>query len=275
MIDPLILLPVLTYPDASQTPALCNALAIARALDGRVSAIIHEVDIPPVRSLIPMLGDHVEAMALQAELSSRSSGDRLLLRLHDMAKAGPPLQVSTLETRIEQAGDTIAALARIYDLVVMPSDERDELGIGAAVLFGSGGPVILAPAIDVSINLDHVMIAWDGSRAAARAVRDASDIVARAKSVSIVSIIDDKLVERACLSGLTELLAHRGIAAKQLEASRGKTPIGEMLQDFAISRGAGILVMGAYGHSRLREFVLGGATRDVIRDTRLPVFMSH
>lgn len=93
--------------------------------------------------------------------------------------------------------------------------------------------------------------------------------------VSIVTVDDDKPVDVATISGDREFLAHRGIETRHVACTKGSAPIGDVLQAAALADHADILVMGAYGHSRIREFVLRGATRTVLGNTRLPILLSH
>jgi nucleotide-binding universal stress UspA family protein len=120
-----------------------------------------------------------------------------------------------------------------------------------------------------------IAIAWDGSRAAARAVADASALIGRAARISVLSVTDDKPMWEAGARRLADSLRDRGLDAEAIVCKRGGRPIGETLQDRAVELGAGLLVMGGYGHSRLREFVLGGATQGVLDAPRIPILMSH
>jgi nucleotide-binding universal stress UspA family protein len=131
------------------------------------------------------------------------------------------------------------------------------------------------PEGEATSHLASAAVAWDGGRAAARAVRDAVPILSAVKHVTILCATDDKTIAPASVGSVQNYLRHHGIAAKAYLFSRADNPIGEALQEEAIEAGAGLLVMGAYGHSRLREFVLGGATRTVLGNRRLPILMSH
>ncbi len=120
-----------------------------------------------------------------------------------------------------------------------------------------------------------VFVAWDGSRAAVRALRDAMPILVLAGSASIVTVADDKPIDDASTSGITDFLSRHGVETRHVARTRGAAPIGETLQAIAVGNDADLLVMGAYGHSRMQELVLGGATRAVLREGRLPILFSH
>jgi nucleotide-binding universal stress UspA family protein len=119
-------------------------------------------------------------------------------------------------------------------------------------------------------------VAWDGSRAAARAVRDALSLLRSAHSVTVLTAGEDKPIDPASVDGMRRFLEHHGIETGHREIRLGGEPIGKALQEEAALSGGGVLVMGGYGHSRLRELVLGGATSRILdQGPLLPVFMSH
>jgi nucleotide-binding universal stress UspA family protein len=106
-------------------------------------------------------------------------------------------------------------------------------------------------------------------------VRDALPVLSKVGKATILCATDDKAIAASSAEALRGFLYHHGIEADTRQFARGEQLIGRALQDAAIDAGAGLLVMGAYGHSRLREFVLGGATRTALADRRLPILMSH
>ena len=120
------------------------------------------------------------------------------------------------------------------------------------------------------------MIAWDGSRVATRAVADARDFLRLANTVTIASVTDEK--ELPTLNPgqrLATYLAQHDIPATVASIQSLGRPIGDVLQDHALDIGADIMVMGAFGHSRMRDFVMGGATASILQGLKLPVFLSH
>lgn len=180
----------------------------------------------------------------------------------------------------EELPDMVTRLARLYDCCIMPSaEESDGLQIALIeeVLFGSGRPLILIPRNrPVPGSLDVVVVAWDGSRAAARAVNDSMAILRRAAGVEVVTIIDEKPLNNVP-SG-AEMVRHleaHGIVAHCTEVGFGGSSIGEQIMREALRLDASLLIMGAYGHSRLRQIVFGGATRTIVRAPELPILVSH
>jgi nucleotide-binding universal stress UspA family protein len=145
-----------------------------------------------------------------------------------------------------------------------------------AVVFGSGRPTILVPELAQPRPFDHVAIAWDGSRVAARAVADAAPLLQRATKISVLTVVGEKpLPEKDPGARLAGSLQKRGLSAEAVEIGAEDCPISTTLQQRAIELGAALLVMGGYGHSRVRDFVLGGATEGVLSDLEIPVLLSH
>jgi nucleotide-binding universal stress UspA family protein len=175
------------------------------------------------------------------------------------------------------AGDLLAEAAHGADLTVVA--QEGGAGLDAAlgpqpihhVILSAGGPVLVLPRAGLGATLgQRVVVAWNGSREAARAAKDALPFLTAAESVTLIAAGEDA---SASLDAGTALLKRHGakVATRQVEPGLGQ---GATLLDAAMAEGADLLVMGAYGHSRLREIVLGGATREVLRSARLPVLLS-
>lgn len=179
-----------------------------------------------------------------------------------------------------EAIDSFVEYARLRDIAILPN-RREKLQIERplieAVLFGSGLPIMLIPEDGkTTFAIDRILIAWDYSRTAARAVADAMPLLARAKRVNIVTVSDDKeLRPRTDAHELARHLARHGVAVVVDQALRGNVSIGDALFRQAASIDADLLVMGGFGHSRLRDFILGGATQHILTSAPLPILMSH
>jgi nucleotide-binding universal stress UspA family protein len=145
-----------------------------------------------------------------------------------------------------------------------------------SVVFGSGRPTILVPPSARAVPLDHIAIAWDGSRVAARAMWDALALLPENGRVTVLTIRDEKPLSAPDLAGsLASSLEKRGYNAKPLNITLSERTIAEALQDSTVEAGAQLLSMGGFGHSRVRDFILGGATKGILNDLRLPVLLSH
>lgn len=144
-------------------------------------------------------------------------------------------------------------------------------------LFGLGRPCLLYPeASNEPFRLDAVVICWDFSKSAARAVGDALPILKAAQNVHVMTVQGEKKIPIEDIkSPILDLLAAHSVKAEYSVTQLGSESIGRTILDEAQNRRADLLVMGAYGHSRLKEFVLGGATKEILNTARIPLFMSH
>ena len=170
--------------------------------------------------------------------------------------------------------------ARLHDLTVTGVDPRGLLSdriVAESLLFGSGRPLLVAPAAHSgALACTRIVVAWDNSRTAARALGDALAHLPGVAEVVLLAIGDDKAIHSSLGDGETaDVLARRGLAVRVERRSLGGRSIGAALQDSARELGGGVLVMGGFGHSRLRDFVLGGATKAVLADPQLPLLLSH
>jgi nucleotide-binding universal stress UspA family protein len=181
--------------------------------------------------------------------------------------------------------ETAVALAALYDLVVLGQSNPDAepsgaLGVRAQeVVLGAGCPVLVVPyAGDFAEIGRRVLVAWSASREAARALRDAMFLLERADSVTVIEVVPSAPVEggaRLAAADIAAALTRRGIAASAQTEAAGDIGVDDLLLSRAADLAADLLVMGAYGHSRLREFVLGGVSRGIFQHMTLPVLMAH
>jgi nucleotide-binding universal stress UspA family protein len=169
----------------------------------------------------------------------------------------------------------------MHDITMIPIGEHVTLQqyVAESVIFGSGRPTIVLPEVAKSsdpLSLDVVAVAWDFSRPAARAVADALPILERAKTVRVVTVTQEKTIDtKRSGADLAKHLAFHGIEVVLEEEEAAGRTIGQALEDYAAAREIDLLIMGAYGHSRLRDFILGGATKSIVSRPPLPVLLSH
>ena len=187
----------------------------------------------------------------------------------------------TLSASLVSAGDQFGQIARRFDLAIVgqaePETNAVEENIVEAALFDSGGPLIVVPYIQKEpLKLDHIMVCWDGGRAAARALRDAMPLLRRAGRIEVVIVSNEPgkqdQIERADIGAH---LTRHGLNVAVKRMPFGDVDVASMLLSHAADEGVDFIVMGGYGHSRLREFVLGGVTRSMLRTMTVPVLMSH
>ncbi|UCE31066.1 MAG: universal stress protein [Burkholderiales bacterium] len=212
------------------------------------------------------------------------AGKAVLGRFDDVAhKAG----LSGVEGRIA-SGEPREALtlhSRYADLVVMGQAEdgtpgaRDAVLLAEDVILTCGRPVLMVPYIGLQEPVGRrILIAWDASREATRAVTDSLPLLERANKVTVVTV-DARPSEQGHgdLPGadLALFLSRHGINVEAVHVSSGGIGVGETLLNQASDRDGDLIVMGCYAHSRMRELVLGGATRTLLHSMPVPLLMSH
>lgn len=175
--------------------------------------------------------------------------------------------------------------ARYADLAVVgqrdPSgeDASEDPAIPDQLILSLGRPVLVVPYAGIPATVgEHVLVAWDASRLAARAVNDALPLLVRAKTVSVLAVNP-----RGGADGHGQIpsadiclhLARHGVKVEAEHLYADDLDVGDILLDRASDTGADLIVSGAYGHARWRELVLGGVTRHLLRHMTVPVFLSH
>ena len=181
----------------------------------------------------------------------------------------------------EETGDLescVALAGRVNDLIIVDKPKIDETfsqRVFEAAVFSAGRPTLMVPEAVDGDPLRHVTIAWNGSLESARVIGQSISLLRKAGRVSIVQAPgpDEGNTE---LADLSAYLRWHGIEAEShdLRSSTDKSA-GELILDEAVRHDASILVMGAYTHSRLRQFLLGGVTQHVVTHARIPVLMTH
>lgn len=272
-----VFVPLLTYPDADTETTIEGAMRVCRPFATNVAFTTFEVDIPNIAYSLGSEFYDVSGLIAEAEKFSRANTERLGKHI---AQLGGALPVTSAATRMRQDEITLAAtaMATLHDLSIIEVKPgaigQRELAEG--LVFGSGRPILVLPAASPLAPVhDHIAIAWDGGRAAARAVQDAMPLLTRARSVTLLTAFDDKAIGEATVAGLAAYLSRHGVETRHHDVSSAGIRIGAALQTGAKEQGAGLLVMGAFGHTRIRDFVLGGATRSMLDDVKLPIFLSH
>ena len=143
----------------------------------------------------------------------------------------------------------------------------------------SGRPTLVIPYVGArAMPPNRVLVAWDGSREAARAVNDALPLLAGTQSVTILVVDPGSLRGRVGDqpgAALATPLARHGIKAEVRTAASGGLGVGDVIIGQVTDMGADLVVMGGYGHSRLRQLVMGGVTRGILRSMTVPVLMAH
>jgi nucleotide-binding universal stress UspA family protein len=196
-------------------------------------------------------------------------------------QAGVSFESRTLSASLAGGADMFGRIARRFDLSVVGQAEPDKVApeelIVEGALFASGRPVLVVPYIQKApFTVERVMVAWDGSRSAARAVADAMPLLVKAKAVDVVIVADDRgKSDELPGADIAQHLARHGVTVNVKRIVAGGTDVASTLLSHAADTSADLIVMGAYGHSRLREFILGGVTRGILSAMTVPALMSH
>ncbi|PKA45514.1 universal stress protein UspA [Rhizobium sullae] len=271
-------LPLATYPDSSSGLIVSNAVTFAKSCDANLHVCAIRIEIPRIPNAWSSLLLDTPKMIEQAEMSSRDRAATLMAAATNLG-ANENVDLSTREVKanLPLLHETAATEARFFDLTILEcnSEVPDTRSIAEAVIFGSGRPAVIFPNKTFAGPIDHLVIAWDGSRAAARAVSDAGPFIRKARRVSVLSLTGEKPLPETSGAHLAEILVSSGVNAGASVARFASSSIGASIQRAALELGADMLVMGGFGHSRLRDFVLGGATDGVLEEPLLPVLMSH
>ena len=279
-----ILLALPTYPDAPPPQTLEGSAFLAHFLGACLTAQISQLSNdestwPPVIGAFPL--DFPRLMNEAVVKSEKNAGLLTEALAQVCSDLGLPLDIRRILTTLYPPPNALVDLARLHDLLILPIPEIDgfDRSYIEAVIFDTGRPTLLLPSGKGSRGLnglDRVVIAWDYSRESSRALADALPILLKSKQVHILSVLGEKgLHTTSTFSDLEKYLATHKVNYVLEQNALKNDSIGETIITYAREVNADLLVMGAYGHSRFREFVLGGATRSILSHPTLPVFLSH
>ncbi|MGD9922664.1 MAG: universal stress protein [Pseudorhodoplanes sp.] len=266
-------------PGTEDDPACRYAISLAEAFDAHVTGVAFSYD-PPWPPAITDLGgaDILRSLIEQNRTQAKSTAAQF-------QAAAKRSQISahslTPEGSLSVATEAFANLARAYDLAVLKQSESDDdvtaQNMIEAALFNSGRPVLIVPYIQkAGFSVKRVVVCWDGSRAAARAIGDSLPLIARANNVQVLTVVTGKFDENDVTGA--DIAEHLARYKLRTELSRLPAPdidVANAILSHAADIDADLIVMGGYGHSRLRDFVLGGATRSILQSMTVPTFMSH
>lgn len=271
-------MPLITYPDIAPDESIIAALALAGVLGCELQATTFSVEIPRVTSPIGNFLLNIPELIRTTEENSLADCLRLQDLVHRRADARIKAQCSSRKLMLGLAGNVAAMEARYFDLSLLPwaVDSLVIQELAQSVVFDAGRPVILVPPSATAKPVRHVAVAWDGSRVAARALADAMPLLAQDTFITVLTVQNEKPLEAPDIAEtLASSLKQRGVQALARSVELGGREIAEALQETALEVGADLMVMGGFGHTRFRDFILGGATKGVFSDLRLPVLLSH
>ena len=258
--------------------AIDYACGFAHRMSAGLDVTLPNVDVKAPQNWIA--GKMIAGIARDIEATIAAKRAELETYLKQQCReAGVDFRLSEVTIDWPGGAPTLATFGRTSDLCLLGLTRSPVADIGEVEpwLFSTGRPCLLYPDSKTeAFSLDTVAIAWDMSRSAARAVGDALPLLKAAKSVQVLIGRGEKAIAsgQPAASLVTYLSAH-GIKAEVDEFDSSGQKIGDALLERAASHKADMLVMGAFGHSRLREFVLGGATRRILDSSSIPLLMSH
>ena len=275
-----IFLPLVGEPSAAAIAAIEKCTAIAGDIGARVTAMVVEQDIS-VRPKVAISSDMENTAATEAVRSVSNAHD--LLTAFDTAATRFGVRNERWLQRFAAADipANLAVWARLKDLSLVPVKPHDDQSekIVERLIFESGRPILMCPeefAGELAVAFDNVVIAWDHSAPAARAVADALPWLQAAANVHIITATDNNTpAELVSGTALVSHLAEHGIEATFEMIKIDGSSVGKVFEAYVEANAIDLLVMGAYRHSRLNEIVWGGATKTVIGRPPCWVMMSH
>ncbi len=258
------------------------AVTLARQAGGHVSGLY----VVPAVQVYPSVGFEAAPQVFEGNRSYFKDNSARVKQAFEEAMRRENLShdFHQIDARTPIIAEEVVAAGRVADLVVVSATNPDEItGVERdfveQVVMGAGRPVVVLPAQGkAALNFEDIVIGWDGGREAARAAFDALPLLKTAAKVRVVRIDPQKDPNlRGSVAGadLAEALARHGVKAEAQGYPTDGQDEGQALMRCAQDSGAGLIVMGAYGHSRLAEFIFGGATRFVLNRLVCPVLMSH
>lgn len=270
-----VLIPLRTQPVPETKETVATLLRLAATFATHVTLSPLEVSAPNIRHRWSGAFMGLVGTATEIESASREASRNLIAsaeKPRGLQVVGRPLKIG-----FGQVPGSVTWAARHHDLTMIAfTGVETSAAVAEAAIFGTGRPAMLIPDAWPSAPrpFTRVAVAWDGSGGASRALHDAMPLLADVEEVIVINAPDDKPIDADGISALSDYLARHGKASRLVEAGIELQSIGLALQHRARGEGAGLLVMGAYGHSRMQQFILGGATRDVLTNLQLPVLMS-
>jgi nucleotide-binding universal stress UspA family protein len=255
------------------------AVSVAEAFGAHVAAIAFAYDpILPATLMGGIPADFIESQRAQAE----ATGSAAITRFEETARrAGVSAESRLLAASIAEASDQFGRIARRFDLAVVGQAEPekaspDEL-IAETALFESGRPVLIVPYIQkTGLELGKVLVCWDGSRSAARAAGDAMPFLSRADEIEVLIVAGERgKSDEIPGADVGQHLARHEFKVDVKRIVATDSDVANTILSYVADSGADLIVMGGYGHSRLREFILGGVTRGILEAMTVPTLMSH
>jgi nucleotide-binding universal stress UspA family protein len=269
----------LEHPIA-RDPARDFAISIAETFDAHVAGVAFAYTPAfPGYTIMVIPPDIVAQMIADSERTALAAMERF--------DAAARRSLVSAERRLLKAIGTDApaifsTLARRFDLSVFLQSQPNVLDNDDMIetsLFQSARPLVIVPYIqNDGLKLDRVVCCWDGSRAAARAFNDALPLLAKATKVDLLIVLNEKTKSNDTEIRGVEMGAHlarHDVKVKVETVPAADIDVASVILSYVVDNAGTLIVMGGYGHAKLREVILGGVTRDMLKSMTVPVFMSH
>lgn len=281
-----ILVVLKSFPVPTPASTIEDAVEVAIAIKARIAAVTFAI-VPRVpRSALGNVFLNLSGLVAEEHRKIAAGAQAVLTAFKQTATRHDVLEDSILEKcEPAQVPGLLTGYSRLYDLTIMPMpdggylSQLDSHWYAETAIFNSGRPTIILPFDRKGtrpIRFETVVVAWDHSRAAARAISDALPILQQAKQTHVLTVTNEKPLDSLPThTGIVSQLALHGVNATFDLVDAADRNIGAVLGDYAKTCRADLLVMGAYGRSRFREFLLGGATKSMLTHPPLPIFLSH
>jgi nucleotide-binding universal stress UspA family protein len=261
-------------------PVVDAAISLAVAREAHLDAISIGYEAANVALAVEGGAAVAAIFEIERERAMARADAALAVFAAEARNAGIDFGLQALAGLPVEATAKASASARLHDLTIVLQPDIDldtfDNALPQELLFQCGGPVLVIPNIHKGpLEPKRVGIAWDGSRLAARAVRDAEPFLARAEAIAIISVNEAEDPGKASAAALAAHLARRGLLARIERATVEPAHIQPALLSIAADTNLDLIVMGGYGHSRLQERILGGVTRGMFQSMTVPTLMSH
>jgi nucleotide-binding universal stress UspA family protein len=266
-------------PRSESTPALAQAVALARRSGAHLSVVVSAPKVPTPGS--PIYAALAASLTADANKKAQAACEALAETAREAARiAGVPFDVTAEVADLDTSAAFAAKRARRADLTVVdrPTEMLDSRGaVLQSLLFESGRPVMIAPPGRAPVEeVRRAVLAWDGSSHAARAAGVATALFAPPASVDVATVSGEKDLSHALPGAeIATHLARHGVKTDLTNLARGAKSVAAVLDDHARSSGADIVLTGAYGHARWRQMLFGGVTRELTHGATTPVVLVH